>query len=359
LKILKEHTISLCPVCYEKIDAKVVEEENKIFIIKECPHHGQSRGLLEKDAEFYKKILSSRKDDSSFDRCLMINITHACNLKCHLCYLPDRDRKKDLTTEQIKQAVRNYPGRLIALSGGEPTLREDLPDIISYIREQNKITIMATNGLKLADYDYLKTLKDAGLVVLNFSCNGFTEDVFLAIENAPVLSVKMKALENAKKLGIKTQFSFTIHEGVNNSQFGRALRYILDNQDFIYQLRTRVTVPIGTSMGDKTIFLSDFLNMLAKEMEVPRDAIVDYWLANSLYPSPYLFGMNYYHFMSAYKKETFVPQPGGALVLFSWPDKYNIDYEGIKALDLDILADGTQFLNFWDGIIRNEKYNFL
>ena len=359
LNILKEHTTGLCPLCYEKIDARVIEEDDKVFIVKNCPEHGESRGLLEKDVEFYKKILAARKSDALFDRCLMINVTHNCNLRCHLCYIPERAQEKDLSTDKIKEAIRKYPGRLIALSGGEPTLREDLPEIISYIKSQNKITIMATNGIKLADYDYLKTLKDAGLVVLNFSCNGFTEDVFLSIENAPLLKTKMKSLENVKKLGIKTQFSFTIHQGVNDKQFGQALKYILDNQDFVYQLRTRVTAPIGNSMGDKTIFLSDFLGMLAKEMGVPRSAIVDYWLSHSLYPSPYLFGMNYHEFMADYKKESCEPGPGGALVLFSWPDKNNIDYEAIKSLDLDILTSDLQFLNFWDGIIRNEKHNFL
>ena len=249
MKLLKEHTKSLCPLCYEKIDARVIEEDNKVFILKDCPEHGNSRGLLEKDVEFYKKFLTTKKDDSNFNRCLMINVTHNCNLKCHLCYIPERDKEKDLSLDKIKEAIRKYPGKLIALSGGEPTLREDLPEIISYIKEVNKISIMATNGIKLADYDYARSLKEAGLFVLNFSCNGFTEDVFLAIENARLLDQKMKALENVKKLGIKTQFSFTIHEGVNDNQFDRALKYILDNQDFIYQLRTRVTAPIGNSPG--------------------------------------------------------------------------------------------------------------
>ena len=94
-------------------------------------------------------------------------------------------------------------------------------------------------------------------------------------------------------------------------------------------------------------------------MNVPRDAIVDYWISTSIFPSPYLCGINYHHFMADYKKEEYRPQPGGALVLFSWPDKYNIDYEDIRALDLDILTSDLQFLNFWDGIIRNERYNFL
>lgn len=359
MEIIKEHTESLCPECYKKIDATVVSEDDRVIMIKTCQSHGTFRGLVEKDVNFYKKIISTKKDDSNFMRCLMINITHACNLKCHLCYLPQRDTKKDPSMEKIKKAIRNYPGHAISLSGGEPTMREDLHEIINYIAREGKIPVLVTNGIKLSDYNYVKTLKDAGLLIINFSCNGFTEEVFLSIENAPLFDIKMKALSNIKKLGIKTQFSFTMSEGINDNQFGEAIKYILNNEDFIYQLRARVSAPIGLSLGEKTLYLSDFLDILAEEICVGRDIMVDYWLTYSPFPNPYVFTMNYYHFMSVCKREKLTPGKGGDIVIFSWPDRYNIDYEEIKALDLDILNNRGQFLNYWDGIIRNERYNFL
>jgi hypothetical protein len=238
-------------------------------------------------------------------------------------------------------------------------MREDLHEIINYIVREGKIPVLVTNGIKLSDYNYVKTLKDAGLLIINFSCNGFTEEVFLSIENAPLFDIKMKALSNIKKLGIKTQFSFTMSEGINDNQFGEAIKYILNNEDFIYQIRARVSAPIGLSLGEKTFYLSDFLDILAEEICVDRDIMVDYWLTYSPFPNPYVFTMNYYHFMSVCKREKLTPGKGGDIVIFSWPDRYNIDYEEIKALDLDILNNRGQFLNYWDGIIRNERYNFL
>ncbi len=359
MKIIKEHAISLCPICYEKINASVVEEESKVFMLKECSTHGKFRGLVENDVDFYRKITSRPKDDTGFMRCLMINVTHACNLKCHLCYLPERDTKKDLSLKEIKEAIKNYTGMAISLSGGEPTLREDLPEIIEYISKKGKIPILVTNGVKLVDISYLKILKEAGLLIINFSCNGFTEKVFLAIENAPLLNIKMKALSNIKSLGIKTQFSFTMSQGINDDQFGRAIKYILENEDFIYQLRARVSTPIGISLGEKSIYLSDFLEVLAKEINVPKSAILEYWLTYSPFPNPYVFTMNYHHFLAGYHKKELIRRPGGDLVIFSWPDRYNIDYNEIRSLDLDILSNKKEVLNYWDGIIRNEKYNFL
>ncbi|MEQ8170316.1 MAG: hypothetical protein ABRQ38_15635, partial [Candidatus Eremiobacterota bacterium] len=78
MEIIKDHTKSLCPECYKKIDATVAADGDRVIMIKTCQTHGTFRGLVEKDVDFYKKITSANKDDSNFNRCLMINITHAC-----------------------------------------------------------------------------------------------------------------------------------------------------------------------------------------------------------------------------------------------------------------------------------------
>lgn len=360
LEIIKEHTTSICPECYEKIDARVVAKDGKAVMEKECARHGFFEAVVEKDLDFYRTIAKAPKDDSKFPtRCLMINATHACNLNCHLCYIPERSRKYDFSADRIKEAIVNYPGKLITFSGGEPTLREDLPELITFVRKQKKAPLIVSNGIKLADYDYLKSLQDAGLVAVNFSCNGFSQKAFLGIENAPLLETKMKTLENLKKLGIRIQFSFTMSEGINDDQFGKVLKYITENTDFVYQLRTRVSAPVGKHLGNKTYFLSDFLNILAKEMGSTRDKLVDFWLAYAPYPNPYIFQMNYFLFYDLYAGREMGTYTGGDLVLFSWPDKYSLDYEEIKALDLDILTKDLEYLNFWDGVIRNEKFNFI
>ena len=328
---------------------------------KACSEHGEFEFVVERDLDFYRKISKAPKDDSKFPvRCLMINATHRCNLSCHLCYIPERAEEKDLTSDQIKQAIRDYKGQLITFSGGEPTLREDLPELISYVREQKKLPMVVTNGVKVADYDYIKSLKDAGLFGINFSCNGFTNKAFMGIENAPLKDIKMQGLANLKKLKIRTQFSFTMSEGINDDEFGDALKYVIENTDFVYQLRTRVSAPVGRHLGEKTYYLSDFLDIIAKKMKVSRKKLVDFWLMYTPYPNPYIFQTNYFVFMDLIKgKSVDKKYNGGDLVVFSWPDKYCFDYEDIRALDLDILTRDLEVLNFWDGVIRNEKFDFL
>ncbi len=400
MEILKDKTTGLCSECYERVDARVFARDGKVIIEKECPTHGISSGVLETDVDFFRKIVSAdRKDEpNAFPyRCLMINATHACNLKCHLCYLPERDTRNDMTADEIRECIRAYPGYTIALSGGEPTTRSDTPELLEYIHERKKIAALVTNGVRLTDLDYVRRLKATGLNLINFSFNGLKKEAFTGIENADLLETKRAALMNIQKVGgIYTQLSFTMAKGINDDQLGPLIKFALENNDFIYQIRARVSAGIGRHMGEKEIYLSDFIKLLGKETGIPYEVIVDYWTANDWYPNPFIFSLDYYTFLTdsdvsrklgyngdpttlkAYlsrfvneknaeriinfkgeQNGSAVTQPTFLFVLFSWPDKHTFDLEEKKGLNLDILTREKEVINYWEGIIRNEKFGNL
>ena len=400
MEILKEKTIGLCSECYQHVDARVGIEGNEAVIEKTCPAHGVSRGVIERDVDFFRRIVTTKRkeDPNPFPlRCLMINSTHACNLRCHLCYLPDRDTSLDLTREQIKEAICSYPGFTIALSGGEPTMRDDIPELVSYIRSRKKLAALVTNGVKLTDYQYVQSLKDAGLSLINFSFNGLKKEAFTEIENADLLDIKRKSLDNIKKAGgIYTQISYTMAKGINDDQFGELFNFAMENNDFVYQIRARVATGIGRRIGEKDIYLSDFIKHLAKITDIPYQVILDYWIENDWFPNPYIFSLDYFGFLTdpvVSKKlgydgnpATFksylaryvtkknaerilecrempegsaVTKPTFMFVLFSWPDKNTLDLEEVKGLNLDILKRDGKPINYWEGIITNEKFNIL
>jgi pyruvate-formate lyase-activating enzyme len=401
MEILKEKTTGLCSECYKVVNAQVVAEDNRVVILKSCPDHGVTRGVLEKDVDFFRRVITAKRisDPNALPfRTLMINITHACNLKCNLCYLPERNTELDFTLDEIKESIRNYPGITIALSGGEPTMRDDLFEIISYVRAQNKICCLITNGIKLADINYVKKLKEAGLTLTNFSCNGLKEEAFTKIENANLLETKLKGLENLKKVGgIFCQLSYTMARGINDDQLGELARYAFKNNEFIYQIRARVATGVGRRIGEKDIYLSDFVKLLARETKIPYELFLAYWTSNYWFPNAYLFDLEYFTFLrdpiiskhlglgkngsqtmieylakyvgeeNAERIVTFQDLPNKAtlrepnflFVLFSWPDKNTMDYEETKGLNLDILLRDRTVTNYWDGIIRNEKFAIL
>jgi pyruvate-formate lyase-activating enzyme len=394
VEILKERTTGICSICYDKVPAAVVAEDDKAVIKKECPRHGVTSGVVEVDLPFYRRICSLTREKDPFiklkgrtgrrasdpyytpysialpveegasHKCLMINATHACNLQCKMCYLPDRDTANDLPTEEIKRAIREFPGTGISFSGGEPTLREDLCDLIAYARECRKYPYIVTNGLRLGDWDLLMKLKKAGLKLVNFSLNGLEEKCFTEIENAPLLDRKLKALENVREAGILAQLSFTMIRGVNDDQLRPILQFILKNNHFIYQLRARVGAGVGRRISEKDIYLSQFIGMFAEAVNVDRDALVNYWLERSAYPNVNLFAVSFTDFLLHQDGETFsrlaITPPGAPLqaALFSWPERDNLDFEEIEGLDLELLtSEGRK--NFFEAVIMNERRAIL
>jgi len=156
-----------------------------------------------------------------------------------------------------------------------------------------------------------------------------------------------------------------------------------------------VATGIGRNMGEKDIYLSDFMRVLAKETGIPATYFLHFWTKNDWFPNAYKCDIDYFKFlkdpyisknlglgttydsMGAFltkyigednaKKvmELKDGEPNGKcpseflFFLFSWPDKHTMDYEETKGLDLDILTRDKKVLRYWDGVIRNEKLSFL
>lgn len=279
---LKEKTNSLCPVCYQEIPAQIYEEDGKVYISKLCREHGDFKFLLERESWIYKKIMNNdhSRQRGQFDN-LMVPVTYSCNLDCPICYLPDRDKPAH-SLEYIKKIVSNFPGGKIRLSGGEPTLREDLPQIIRFISQEGKCPVIITNGLKLADRNYVKELKKAGLKYVHFSFNGFNDKVYEKINGRRMLKIKLKALDNLKKEDMSVAISVMLVKGVNEGEIKNIYRFCLRNSRFINFLRIRAAVSLGRDgIVREQIYLSDIINMMSKIMSIPKEDLVEHSLSFS------------------------------------------------------------------------------
>jgi MoaA/NifB/PqqE/SkfB family radical SAM enzyme len=87
-----------------------------------------------------------------------IEVTLHCNARCVFCSIWKKDfqkeLKEELTTEQMKRIIDDIDRlgvNLISFTGGEPTLRKDLPEIIEYTADKGIMTGIATNGYYLFD----------------------------------------------------------------------------------------------------------------------------------------------------------------------------------------------------------------
>jgi len=257
-----EKISSVCPACYQegkivKIDAKIVEDNGKAYIIKECKKHGSFKDIYFSDVNLYKKWMKySITGDPSPDvktkvfdepalydehksQSVLTNllITNRCDLRCSYCFMNAGASGKvyEPTLEQIEdlmiQAREERPmgSKAIQITGGEPTIRDDLIDIVKMAKELGFTHVQVnTNGLKLADsLDFCIKLKDAKVNTIYMSFDGVTK------EANPWIEMNKKAIENLRKTNLKVVLVPVLIGGKNLHEAGKIVKFALDNMDVV------------------------------------------------------------------------------------------------------------------------------
>ena len=133
-----------------------------------------------------------------------IQVTRECNQRCRFCSNPPTgiELTADAAEEMISEFAANPAYSGVLLSGGEPTVSEMLPALIERCADVGLHCTVITNGQKLADMNYLKSLKNAGLKQIVLSLYSFRPEVqnFLT-SNPDSFNNIIKALSNLGELG--------------------------------------------------------------------------------------------------------------------------------------------------------------
>jgi len=144
------------------------------------------------------------------------NIGRRCNLRCVHCYAQSKDieYEDELTTEQGKELIDDlaeFGSPVILFSGGEPTMRKDLPELAEYAKSKGMRAVISTNGT-LIDEKMAKVLKKIGLSYVGISLDGVreTNDKFRGVPGA--FDAAMDGLRNCMKEDIKVGLRFTINK---------------------------------------------------------------------------------------------------------------------------------------------------
>ncbi|MGA1796351.1 MAG: radical SAM protein [bacterium] len=380
-------TRSLCPLCLEEIDAQVVVEGGKVVMAKDCRSHGRFTNTLDPDARLYLSCVAARRRRHS-PYGLVIPITHRCNLRCRWCYLPDKGLENELSRNEIKAIIDRSRQRYIVFSGGEPTVRDDLPELIAYVRKNHRqrFSVLLTNGIKLADRAYLEILKEAGLHYVILSLNGFRKETHCHFCGEDLREAKCRALRNLKDLKVWTILSMTLAKGVNEGEFGDIYRFGMRNLDFIRQIRLRNVSEIGIYHEGSYIYLSEMIKLVSKatglsiqEMCETNDSCNrifktgNYFVIDVLealgkrYGTSRGHGTRYWlHILhragmkNALKLRIEPPGPRETRLMlrveiFFWPKPGNIDLAECRLFCIDHLSDDGEVLPFWEALYRNER----
>jgi uncharacterized radical SAM superfamily Fe-S cluster-containing enzyme len=291
-------TTSICPVCSEPIEAKVYEAEGAVWLEKRCVEHGAFKELVWSDYELYRTFearevagLGSGGQNTgetgpdaacpfACGLCTnhesqtvlgVIDVTERCNLSCPTCFAKSENdlAEPDLSQESIKAIIDKFAASTNAsglqFSGGEPTLRSDLPELIAYARTKFEHVEVNTNGLKMAaSADFCSAMESAGLSVVYLQFDGVTEEPYMRLRGRKLFEVKKQAIENHRLSGPKPAIVLvpTIVKGVNDDQIGDILRFAIANSDIVRGVNFQPVSFCGrtTHLSAERITVSDVIH---------------------------------------------------------------------------------------------------
>ncbi len=260
MKILGE-VESLCPYCLEKITGQKIQYEDGVYMEKSCEEHGFFKTLIwegndykswsmnekfktpdvnseaQKGCPYDCGICSEHRQETC---CVLMEVTSRCNLNCPICFASSNEnQKKDMSIEEINEYydyLLECGGPYnIQLSGGEPTLRDDLDEIIRCGKDKGFTFFqLNTNGIRIAnDERYIKNLQEAGLNTVFLQFDGLDDDVYLKLRGDKLLQTKLKAIENCKEVGIGVVLVPTIMKDTNINQIGKIIDFAIKNMPVI------------------------------------------------------------------------------------------------------------------------------
>ena len=205
----------------------------------------------------------------------ILEVTRQCDIACPVCFADSRraaDANPDLhQIEQMLQTVKDGGICPIQLSGGEPTLRNDLPKIVALARETGFDHVQVnTNGIRLAqDGDYGQALKDAGTTDFFIQFDGLTDVVYEQIRGAELLRLKLDAIKRCSELKIGVILVPTLIRNCNEDQIGSIIRLAKDWIPTVKGVHFQPMTYLGrypvSPRNEDRILMPDILNAIEEQ----------------------------------------------------------------------------------------------
>lgn len=297
-------TDSLCPICLRRVAARREIEGDDGYIVKECPEHGTFRtrfwhgppGLTgwsrpKVPGEPPPRLTATDKG-CPFDCGLcpehgqrtctaLFEITARCNLACPVCFAsaghnPPPDAPLEVLAERFQRIFDVVGPVNVQLSGGEPTVRTDLPEVVAACRRAGFGFIqLNTNGLALArDAALAGRLAAAGLSSIFLQFDGVTDDVYRTLRGAPLFEIKKQAIAQCLEANIGVVLVPTVAPGVNDGQLGDIVRFARKNAPGVRGVHFQPVSSFGRYPWDSGAGSRITLPDLMRGLESQTDAMI-------------------------------------------------------------------------------------
>ncbi len=267
MKMIKT-TRSICPECFKVIDATIYEDEGQVLLKKTCQEHGEFEDVYWSSFDEYVRAQqyaivgegvhnpqTQTVHGHPFDCGLcphhksatslaIIDVTNRCNLRCPICfanaavagYVYEPTKAQIGAMLRTLREMQPLPASALQFSGGEPTVREDLPELVEMAKAAGFEHVeVNSNGLKLAaSVDYCRALLDAGVSTVYLQFDGVTPAPYRVTRGQDLLATKLQAVENCRAAGLDSIVLVpTVVKGVNDDQLGAIIDFAAENFDVV------------------------------------------------------------------------------------------------------------------------------
>ena len=203
---------------------------------------------------------------------LRLSVTDRCDLRCtycmpqHMIFSPRRSLLSVAEFDRIAEAFVAGGVRKIRLTGGEPLVRKDLPDLLQRLGRHlasgrlDEITV-STNGSQLARL--AETLAGFGVTRVNVSLDTLDFDQYRSITRGGELSVVLEGIEAARAAGLSIRINSVALRGVIEEQFEPLLRYAHGRGMALALIETMPLGDTGFSRVGQYLSLTEFRKHLS------------------------------------------------------------------------------------------------
>ncbi|WP_456369075.1 GTP 3',8-cyclase MoaA [Thermococcus sp.] len=203
---------------------------------------------------------------------LRISLTQECNFRCFFCHREGQRflTHNEMTPEEIERLVRiasRLGIRKVKLTGGEPTVRNDILEIIRRIKPYVVDLSMTTNGSRLKEL--AKPLAKAGLDRVNVSLHSLRREVYKKITGVDMLETVLEGIAEAVKYLSPVKLNMTVMKGINDGEIWDMIEFSA-RSGAILQL---IELEVPREMTETGFFRKYFYPLRPVERELEKRAI--------------------------------------------------------------------------------------
>ena len=260
-----------CDGCGQIVPVEHRSDNGSEYLVKKCPQCGDGEIRVSSDREaYYRKRRFDLFDvgqthpgfsfgctecENSFrPHKVHVEVTNFCNMSCPICFNKEQraflrfDPPLEYFDRIFEHLSKRDPRPGIGLFGGEPTVRDDMLDIIRSAQKYGLKAGITTNGVKLADEEYCKELLATG-VTLALQFDGLRLLPYRLLRgDESLLGKKLTALDNIRKYSRgKIALAYTIAKGINDRDISELIQFCHEWRDIIHSV---YLIPLVKTWGD-------------------------------------------------------------------------------------------------------------